>query len=163
MKNTPVAVVSKISTMKALVVPQQMPIVDAVEKFASNEGQHGVFLVDADNRLSGVVNNRDLLDWARVQFDLSPGSLPLPVHRVRRLLSARQISDLAMTESRRMHVKLTDTLAQALDTMARYDLEDIAVTDGDGHIVNDLRLSEVLAFAIHIHARKSGAEEATSK
>ena len=76
MKNTPVAVVSKISTMKALMVSQQMPIVEAVERFSSNEGQHGIFLVDDRNRLTGVVNNSDLLDWARVQFNLSPGSLP---------------------------------------------------------------------------------------
>ena len=159
MKNTPVAVVSKISTMKALKVSQQMPIVEAVERFSSNEGQHGIFLVDDRNRLTGVVNNSDLLDWARVQFNLSPGSLPLPVHRVRRLLKAQQISDLAAAESRQMSVKLTDTLAQALDTMSRYDLEDLAVTDEDGRVVNDLRLSEVLAFALKVYGRANGVDE----
>ncbi|MEZ4719798.1 MAG: hypothetical protein R2851_27495 [Caldilineaceae bacterium] len=106
-----------------------------------------------------MVNNSDLLDWKRVQFNLSPGSLPLPVHRVRRLLKAQQISDLAAAESRQMSVKLTDTLAQALDTMSRYDLEDLAVTDEDGRVVNDLRLSEVLAFALKVYGRANGIDE----
>lgn len=160
MKNTPVAVVSRISTMKALMVPQQMPIEEAVALFSSNEGQHGIFLIDEQRRLAGVVNNADLLDWARVQFNLSPGSLPLPVHRVRRLLNARSISDLAIRESRHMSVGLTDTLVYALETMARYDLEDIAVVDEHGVVVNDLRLSEVLAFALKLRGHTNGNQEA---
>ncbi|MCB0161978.1 MAG: hypothetical protein KDD83_27760, partial [Caldilineaceae bacterium] len=71
----------------------------------------------------------------------------------------QQISDLAAAESRQMSVKLTDTLAQALDTMSRYDLEDLAVTDEDGRVVNDLRLSEVLAFALKVYGRANGIDE----
>ncbi|MEZ4560872.1 MAG: hypothetical protein R2854_31300 [Caldilineaceae bacterium] len=106
-----------------------------------------------------MVNNSDLLDWKASAIQPVAGSLPLPVHRVRRLLKAQQISDLAAAESRQMSVKLTDTLAQALDTMSRYDLEDLAVTDEDGRVVNDLRLSEVLAFALKVYGRTNGIDE----
>ena len=150
MKRTPVSEVSALSTMKALVLPEHTPLAEAIDQFASNEGQHGIFLRGDDGRLTGVVNNSDLMDWARLQFDVMPGDLPLPVGKVRRLISATCIRDLAARNSARMSVSVNDSLADALSRMATFELEDIAVLDEGGHIVNDLRLSEVLSFALRI-------------
>lgn len=150
MNKTTVDHISARSTMKALVLPEHTPLMEAIDRFASNEGQHGIFLVNNDNRLTGVVNNMDLLDWARLQFDVMPGKAPLTVGKVRRLISAKYVSDLAVPNSERKSINLNETLADALTKMANYDLEDIAVVDNDGHIVNDLRLSEVLSFALHV-------------
>ena len=61
MKNALVADVSALSTMKALVLPEGTPLAEAIDRFASNEGQHGIFLKGDDGRLSGVVNNADLI------------------------------------------------------------------------------------------------------
>ena len=155
MKRTPVARVSELSTMKALILPEDTPILEAIDRFASNEGQHGIFLTREDGRLVGVVNNQDLMDWARLQFDVIPGDLPLPVGKVRRLITARYICDLAAPDSKQMSVKLSDTLADALAKMATYDLDDIAVVDENRRVVNDLRLSEVLAFALRVNHEQS--------
>ena len=149
MKSTLVSEVAASSTMKALVLPQDTPVIEAINRFASNEGQHGIFLHDQDGMLVGVVNNADLLDWARLQFDVMPGD-PLPVGKVRRLVSATRIRDLAVRNSARMSVSINETLADALERMATFELEDIAVLDEQGQIVNDLRLSEVLSFAVRI-------------
>ena len=149
MKNTLVAEVSALSTMKALVLPERTPLTEAIDRFASNEGQHGIFLTGDDGRLSGVVNNEDLLDWARLQFDVMPGD-PLPVGKVRRLISATAISDLAGRNSARMSVRVNETISDALIRMASFELEDIAVLDEEGRVVNDLRLSEVLSFALRM-------------
>lgn len=149
MKRTSVAEVSALSTMKALVLPEKTPLAEAIDSFASNEGQHGIFVSGEDGKLAGVVNNADLLDWARLQFDVMPGD-PLAVGKVRRLMSAKNISDLAGRNSKSMSVTVTETLADALERMATFELEDIAVLDEDGRIVNDLRLSEVLSFALRI-------------
>lgn len=150
MSKVTVAQVSAVSTMKALVLPEHTPLMEAIDRFASNEGQHGIFLVNDENRLTGVVNNMDLLDWARLQFDVMPGKAPLTVGKVRRLISAECICDLAVPGSESKSISLNDSLDDALIKMANYDLEDIAVIDGDGRIVNDLRLSEVLSFALHV-------------
>lgn len=154
MKNTPVAEVSAQSTMKALVLPERTPLTEAIDRFASNEGQHGIFLTGDDGRFSGVVNNEDLLDWARLQFDVMPGD-PLPVGKVRRLISATTISDLAGRNSVRMSVRVNETISDALVRMASFELEDIAVLDEEGRVVNDLRLSEVLSFALAIQRRQA--------
>ena len=154
MKNTPVAEVSAQSTMKALVLPERTPLTEAIDRFASNEGQHGIFLTGDDGRFSGVVNDEDLLDWARLQFDVMPGD-PLPVGKVRRLISATTISDLAGRNSARMSVRVNETISDALVRMASFELEDIAVLDEEGRVVNDLRLSEVLSFALAIQRRQA--------
>lgn len=157
MKNTRVAEVSELSTMKALVLPEKTPLTEAIDRFASNDGEHGIFLKGEDGKLAGVVNNSDLLDWARLQFDVMPGD-PLPVGKVRRLMSAKEISDLAVRNSARMSVRVTETLADALERMATFELEDIAVLDEEDRIVNDLRLCEVLSFALRIQrSRESGS------
>jgi CBS domain-containing protein len=158
MKRTSVEKVIELSTMKALVLHKDTSLAEAIDRFASNEGQHGIFLVGDGDNLVGVVNNEDLLDWARLQFDTMPGD-PLPVGKVRRLISATSISDLAGPDSKRMSVRINETLADALARMASFELEDIAVLDEQGRIVNDLRLSEVLSFALHI---RSGNESGSS-
>ncbi|MCB0045587.1 MAG: CBS domain-containing protein [Caldilineaceae bacterium] len=149
MRHTQVSEVSKLSTMKALLLPQETPIEEAIDRYASNTTHDGIFLLGHDQRLSGIVNNADLLDWARLQFDLVPGNVPLPVGKVRRLLGAQTIGDLAVQESWRMAIRQDETLAAALEKMERYNLEDIAVIDEESRIVNDLRLSEILSFALH--------------
>lgn len=153
MKQTLVSEVAALSTMKALVLVQDTPLVEAIDRYASNEGEHGIFLCDENGVLTGVVADADMLDWARLQFDVMPGD-PLPVGKVRRLMSATHISDLAGRNSERMSVTVNETLADALERMAMFELDDIAVLDETGQIVNDLRLSEVLSFALRIERRK---------
>ena len=79
-----------------------------------------------------------------------PGKAPLAVGKVRRLISAKSIRDLAIPNSERKAININDSLADALVHMGNYDLRDVAVVDDDGLIVNDLRLSEVLAFALRV-------------
>ncbi len=150
MKNMSIELVCQQSTMQGLIVSQEMPLEEAIQKFANDPGLHGIFLVDDSECLVGVINNQDLLDWARLKFHLPPRDLPLSVGKVRRLVSAQWTKDLAVPDSHEMSIRLHDTLADALKKMARYNLEDIAVVDEVGHIVNDLRLSEVLIFALQV-------------
>ena len=138
--------------MGALVLPSATPLDEAIRRFASDPSLHGVFLVDAKGLFCGVISNQDLLDWARLQFDLLSRDYMLPVGKVRRLLTAKTVGDLALPDSSKMATRLDDTLASALFVMSEYGLEDIAVIDEAGRIVNDLRLSEVLNYALQIGA-----------
>ena len=142
MKETPINLVCQQSTMQGLIVPEDMPLEEAINQFASDPGLHGIFLVDDNQRLVG--------DWARLKFHLPPKGNPFSVGKTRRLMSAKTAKDLAMVDSHQMAVRLTDTLADALIKMEQYNLEDIAVVNNEGHIVNDLRLSEVLIFALQV-------------
>jgi CBS-domain-containing membrane protein len=157
MRTTPIEKVCEKSPMQALVIDEDVPVVDVIDQFAAAHGRYSIFIVDEQQRLTAVVSNNDLLSWAKIYFDLIPPEQPLPVGRVRRLLQARTVSDLAPPESHRMSVRLDETVATAIETMASFGLEDIAVVDGDGRVVNDLRLSEVLSFALHLNNKQANA------
>jgi len=148
MKTLRVAQVCTQAPMHALVVQQDTPLEEVIRDFASDHTLRGIFLVDDAGRLAGVINRHDLLAWARFQFNLSSRSEPLRLSQVRRMVSAAHACDLAAPGSRQAAVRPEDSLEDALERMARYDLTDIPVVDAAGRIVDDLRLSEVLLSAL---------------
>lgn len=149
-KETTISTVCETSPMGAMIAHQDRPLRATIDHFSHEHSKHSIFLVDDDNRFVGVINNRDLLDWARLQFNVYPSDYKMSVHHVRRLLTANSIGDLARPESKKMAVRLGDSIEEALRIMAEFDLEDIAVLDNDGRVANDLRLSEVLGFALNL-------------
>ena len=150
LRKTVIATVCETSPMGALVVPAEQPLREAIASFSHEHSKHSIFLTDEASRFVGVINNRDLLDWARLQFNVYPSDYKMSVHHVRRLLLAESIGDLARPESKKMAVRLTDSIDEALRVMTHFNLEDIAVLDNDDRIANDLRLSEVLRYALDV-------------
>lgn len=148
MQSITVAKVCETSKMQALVVPHTMPLAEAIWHFAQNHDLRGIFLTDDDERLVGVVNKQDLLDWVRVELALPPQTQSPSLAQVRRVVMAESVGDLAQPDSAETAVALHDSLADALNIMTRYNMADIPVVDAHGRIVNDLRLSEVLAFVL---------------
>ena len=136
--------------MRALVCGMKTPLEVAIEQFAADEhGRRAIFVVDEDGRLRGVVNNHDLLHWARLRLDVPHKDVKLPIGKLRRLMSAETILDLAVPGSEKTAVPLNETLANTINQMALYNLEDIPVLDENGRVVNDLRLSEILSFVLN--------------
>lgn len=134
--------------MQALVVRDDMPLAAAIARFAHDLQLRGLFLTDGDGRLTGVINKQDILNWVRLSLALPPQTQAPAMTQVRRLVMAETVGHLAAAGSAETAVCLHDTLATALDRMTQYNLTDIPVVDDDGRIVNDLRLSEILAFVL---------------
>ena len=148
MKTVQVAQVSAISDLQALIVRGDMPLAEAIRQFADNHDLRGIFLTDGDGRLTGVVNKRDLLNWVSMQLDQPPAGEPLTIGQMRRLVGAQRVSDLAAAGSAQAAVRLDESLADALQRMTYFGLADVPVIDENGRIVNDLRLSEILAYML---------------
>ena len=148
MNTVPVAQLIETTEMQALVVAEDMLLDEAVRQFATNHDLRGIFLTGPDGHLTGVVNKIDLLNWVTMQLDQSPAGEPLSKGQMRRLLHARHVSDLAARGSAEAAVRLDQTLADALQQMTFHKLTDIPVVDENGRIVNDLRLSEILAYMV---------------
>lgn len=148
MKTVQVAEVSRQTPLQSLIAHSEMPLSRVVHEFAGDHHLHGIFLVDDQERLVGIINNQDLLQWARLHLDL-----PLPVSsvtlgQVRRLVMAHRARDLARPGSREAAVFEDDTLETALTRMAQHNLTAIPVLDGAGRVIDDLRLSEILAVTL---------------
>ena len=150
MKLTKAAQVCQTSQMLAIIIHQDTLLETAIQQFASNPHVRGIFIVDDADKLVGVVNNHDILPWARMQLDMSPFGSTMPVGKMRRLLLAERILDLAQAGSHLAAVPMDASLADVLDVMFRHNLVDIPVIDENGRIVNDLRLSEVLAYTLNL-------------
>ncbi len=148
MQTVKIAEVCETSRMQAMIVDGDMLLDDAVRQFATNHDLRGIFLTGPDGRLTGVVNKIDLLNWVSMQLDQQPAGEPLNKGQLRRLLMAKHVSDLAAKGSAEAAVRLDQTLADALQQMTFHKLADIPVVNEDGRIVNDLRLSEILAFML---------------
>ncbi len=143
-----VAKVCRTSKLHALVAPRNMPLTEAIQRFVEDINLRGIFLVDETGRLTGVLNKHDLLNWVRVAFPL-PAEGPYPLRaELRRAVMAETAQDLARPDSVETAVTLQDSLAVALQKMVRHNLVDIPVLDESGRIVNDLRLSEILAYLL---------------
>ena len=148
MKTIRVVEVCRHTPLQSLVARADTRLSRVVNEFAGRDDLHGIFLVDDEERLVGVVNNQDLLQWARLHLDLP---LPVPsvsMGQVRRLMMAQRARDLAREGSREAAVYEDETLERALANMAQHNLTAIPVLDKKGRVVNELRLSEVLAVAL---------------
>ena len=154
---TTIREIAEASPTAALLLPATMPLDEAIAQFAADHTAHNIFLVDEQNHLVGVINNRALLNWSRLQFDQSPREAHLPVGLVRQILNAQTIGDLAIPDSYQLAISMDDSLFEAFNKMSKNDLEVIAVIDEEGTIINDLRLSEVLKAALDVYHRIRGS------
>lgn len=154
-----VADVCEQSNMQALIVDQEMLLVDAVKEFATNHDLRGIFIKGEQGRLVGVINKKDLLHWVGLQLDQIPKGEPMSLGQMRRLVNAQRVTDLAALGSENAALNLDDTLSDALHKMTAFNLSDIPVIDENGRIINDLRLSEILLFMINVPRKKEMAKE----
>lgn len=148
MQSVTVAELSKQSKMQAMIINRDTPLAEAVHQFATNHHLGGIFLTDEANRLAGVINKQDLLHWVTMLIGQPVSTKPMSMIQIRRLVNARRMADLAAPGSENAALTLDETLADALEKMIHFHLIDIPVVDHDNQIVNDLRLSEILAYVL---------------
>lgn len=118
-----------------------------IENFANHTDLRGVFVVDEDDRFSGVITRTDLLDWVRVKLG---AALLMPLTdvdktiRLSTLVSATTVVDILRQETNIVAVFANDTLAHALHIMIEADLIVLPVINESHHIIGNLTLSELL-------------------
>jgi CBS domain-containing protein len=107
-------------------------------------------MVDSRQRFVGMVSRLDLLRW--VQFQLYGGrrGKDMTISEIFYLVSAQKVKDLQTRNMRLFSVQESDTLQAALDLMVDYEENILPVLDGEGRIIGDLSLSEVLLKAIEV-------------
>ncbi len=137
----------------SLIVGPDEDFAETIQHFANLPELRGIFVADSEKRLLGVITRRDLLAWARVKIG-SPeeiiSSSPKVEEAIRliNLLHASTVGQFMHPDSHRSAVKPDDSLAYALRLMIELDLIVLPVVDEANRIVEDLKLSELLARAI---------------
>jgi CBS domain-containing protein len=126
-------------------------ISQVINNFALYTDLRGVFVVDDNNRFSGVITRTDLLDWARVKFGVA---LLIPLFdtdktiRLITLIDTSKVCDILRQETNKVAVFANETLAHALQMMIEADLIVLPVIDKSQHIIGSLTLSEILHLVL---------------
>ena len=149
-----------LDTSPPLIVQAGQDITHVIKQFAQKPALRGIFVVDEEKHLVGVITRRDLLDWARTRIGASFRSTRdfwlAEDARLIRIMVSSSVSDIVHPDSSAAYVKLEDSLAQALRVMIEYDLICLPVIDDAGQIIGDLKLTEILHRIVQ---EEEGTEE----
>ncbi|MDD5501624.1 MAG: CBS domain-containing protein [Candidatus Omnitrophica bacterium] len=147
-KTARVSEVYRIHGMASAVLPEDSPLESIIIKFAGEPSLRGMFLTDAQGHFSGVVTRIDLLRWVHLKLFGGKGRHEIAVSEFYRIVDARKGKDIAHSASNMISVRETDSLQSGLDKMLDHEEEVLPVLNSRGEIVGDLRLSEVLSWAL---------------
>jgi len=126
-----------------------IPLENAIGTLARNPSLRCVFLVDAQQRFTGIVTRVNLLRWALVNMTSGKGLHQIPVSEYYRIVDASKARDLATDNLNAVSVKENDTIQSALEKMLAAEEDIVAVLDNEGRVLGDLSLSEVLDWVFH--------------
>jgi Mg/Co/Ni transporter MgtE len=135
----------------SLIVGADEDFAEIIQRFATLPELRGIFVVDDEKRLLGVITQTELLDWARVNIGSPMELLSTPVEdavRLINLMRACTVGQFMRPDSHRSAVKPDDSLAHALHLMVEMSLIVLPVIDESNRVVEDLKISELLALAI---------------
>lgn len=133
-----------------LLVEENEPFNQVVEKLAGQRQLRSVVVVDAHKKLKGVITRHILLKWAQTKMRRGlpePSTSIEDVLKLVRLASRNTAGEVAQPTP---GVKLSDDIQQAIRVMLETDLIDIPAVDDSGRVLGDLRLSEILSKVIDI-------------
>jgi CBS domain-containing protein len=140
----------------SIVADPDISFLEVLRRFAKHASARGVFVVDGNRRLVGVLTRQDLLAWACVAFGSEWFVRRFPAARLTRLARAETVGAACRPDSHLTAVRPGEAIDVALADMVAFDLIDVPVVDERGRLVGDLRLTEVVAKAVEI------AEDAAS-
>lgn len=134
--------------MRALLVSPEMALASVLEQSLQNNRRRTIFLVDKNDALVGIIDPAELQIWGRLHLGLMPKINGLTERKLRRLARAQVAGDLRLPESQTISISHEATVAEALDKMMAFNMDAVAVVDGNGRVINDLHIFELLTFAL---------------
>jgi CBS-domain-containing membrane protein len=150
MNTIQVADVYKLHGNASITVAEDVSLEYILTYLGHEQGIRGIFLVDSKKKFSGVITSADIRNWAHIKLFGGKGRHEIRISDFYRIANAEKARDLVRGDYRSLGVRETDNLQTALDRMLDSEEDIIPVLDREGHILGDLRLSEVLLKALEV-------------
>jgi len=128
----------------SIIVDEEEELCKIIKQYTENPNLRGIFVVDKERRLKGIVTRNDLLQWAKFRIGAFSSNDTLIVDKINRYVYSTTAKDIIHRDSSETYVKPEDTLTSALEMMLNEDILAIPVVDEEKRIIGDLILSEVL-------------------
>ena len=121
-------------------------------QFAGRTGLRSIFVTDDEGRLVGVITRSDLLDWTKLRLGaVLTGALTQDrLMRLSQLVRAATARDAIHPGGPVVSVGPDADVGEALHEMLEADLTALPVVDGQGRILGDLTLSDVLRHVLDL-------------
>lgn len=153
MKTIRVGEVYRIHGTATDTVREDTPLEKIIERFAREPDLRGVFVVNSRGQFSGVVTRSDLIRWTHYSLFGGKSRQDISISEFYRVVNAVKVKDLMNPGMQALAVKETDSLQTALDIMLDHEEDLLPVVDDDYRVLGDLRISEVLLYAIEAGKR----------
>jgi CBS domain-containing protein len=150
MKTIQVGEVFRLHGDASIKVSEDVSIEYVLAYLGQEQHIRGIFLVDEAQKFKGVISSADIRKWVHIELFGGKGRHEIPISTFYRIAGAKKARDLASSDYLSLGVRETDSLQTALDKMLDYEEDIIPVLDSEGHILGDLRLSEVLLKALEV-------------
>ncbi|MEZ4592378.1 MAG: hypothetical protein R3D55_14725 [Chloroflexota bacterium] len=105
-------------------------------------------MINEQKQLTGVVNLKELLIWGWLHLGLLNVPFTLSERMLRRLARAQVVADLQIPNSNSMVISVAHSVEDALDKLLLSSQDAVAVVDGNGRVVNDLHIDDLLTYAL---------------
>jgi len=140
--------------MFSLIVDESTPLKEVIIKFAEREELRGIFVINNEQRLTGVITRSDLLIWTRLKFGLKGSDDFFQWRHVFEVAQATVAKDICCKDSDITFVHPDTPIEETLIMMQNHELIDIPVVDKEGRILGDVHLSDILAKILKLDVPK---------
>jgi len=150
MKTVQVKEVYRIHGKSSMIVSEDVALDYIVALLGHERHLQGIFMMDSNQRFTGMVSRFSLLRWTQQQLYGGKPKAAVNVREINRLVKAKKAKDIITRNSSSFSVKENDTLQEALDLMIAHEETIIPVLDNERRIIGDLCLSEILSKALEV-------------
>ncbi|MGQ9723090.1 MAG: CBS domain-containing protein [Candidatus Jordarchaeum sp.] len=126
------------------IVDKGTPIEDIIKIFVETPKLRGMFVVDENNKLLGVIPLSDLISWAKLMTGVLPVKDIHDLSEAIRVSLSKTAGGLVRKETKDAAVELDDSVTDALDKMIKLELTGVPVVDKRGKIVGGLQILDIL-------------------
>jgi CBS domain-containing protein len=146
-------------SVAAYSISEDTPVVEVINRYKHDPRLRGIILIDSNKRFSGIISRRDLLQWARYKLFGGEKRRSISAWDIFRIAEAMKAKELVSTNQRSLAVNETDNLQTVIDKMFDHHIGVLPVVDGEGRILGDITVSDVLSKAIELGKKMDGSKE----
>ncbi|MFB0560958.1 MAG: HPP family protein [Candidatus Lokiarchaeia archaeon] len=140
--------------MYSLIVEKGTSVEEVIKSFAEKPTLRGIFVVDEEKKLIGVITRHDLIIWAKLMTGVPEARSMDDFLNISRVSRSKTAVEMIRKETKKAAVSPDDNINVALNKMLSLELVDVPVVDEKSRVVGDIQLSKILKIILEKGPKK---------